>query len=159
MTSCFRGPHFCRCSYIMCSKGMARSGGHSVEYTNSQFGGGGDRCQCTCVCIIFTQRSALFILHITFSRSAPTIELKPAELLEKSQFITFYLCIVFLQQMSCIHSYLDLSDRPRPQGSGTLADGMCGSHRRCSGLLLLHSMSKQHQFLFTKSSWGPHKRG
>lgn len=25
MTSCFRGPHFCRCSYIMCSKGIARS--------------------------------------------------------------------------------------------------------------------------------------
>lgn len=24
-TSCFRGPHFCRCSYIMCSKGIARS--------------------------------------------------------------------------------------------------------------------------------------
>ena len=25
LTSCFRGPHFCRCSYIMCSKGIARS--------------------------------------------------------------------------------------------------------------------------------------
>lgn len=31
LTSCFRGPHFCRCSYIMCSKGIARSEETAVE--------------------------------------------------------------------------------------------------------------------------------
>lgn len=36
LTSCFRGPHFCRCSYIMCSKGIARSKETAVGKTEEK---------------------------------------------------------------------------------------------------------------------------